>query len=505
MAPDGVEKEMYVYNGQFPGPLIEANWGDTLVIHVQNNLQTNGTSIHWHGFLQHMNVANDGVPGVTQCPIPPGASFTYTFRATSYGTTWYHSHFSLQYTNGLTGPIIIHGPSSANWDIDTGVLPIMDWYHEPAFEAYYTEIVAPLAADNALFNGLNTFNDSDTIVGQKFEMNFTPGKKHRIRLVNMSTDSHFKFSIDEHVLTVQAADFVAITPYQTTVLNIFIGQRYDLVVEANQAVGNYWMRLVATAGCSNVVNKDLTAIIRYNGADSSADPTSTAYVPPNEICEDETELVPVVVRNAGPFSYGNSMDISIDQADLTNFGFFRFDINGSSFRIDWSDPTLLLVDNHDPSYPTDYNVLELNGTQTTWVYFVVQSTGLFALNHPIHMHGHDFLLLATGTGVFNTSVLQSANLNNPPRRDVITLPASAFGAPDVGGFAVIAFPLDNPGIWMIHCHIAWHVSEGLALEFVERIDEIPGNVGVTSQWQDNCDAWQSYQTAVNPLEDDSGI
>jgi hypothetical protein len=58
---------------------------------------------------------------------------------------------------------------------------------------------------------------------------------------------------------------------------------------------------------------------------------------------------------------------------------------------------------------------------------------------------------------------------------------------------------------MIHCHIAWHVSEGLALEFVERIDEIPGNVGVTPQWQDNCDAWQSYQTAVNPLQDDSGI
>jgi hypothetical protein len=148
-------------------------------------------------------------------------------------------------------------------------------------------------------------------------------------------------------------------------MTLITGQRYDLVVEANQAVGNYWMRLVATAGCSNVVNKDLTAIIRYTGANPTADPTSTAYVPPNEICEDETELVPVVVRNAGPFSYGNSMDISIDQNDLNNFGFFRFDINGSSFRIDWSDPTLLLVDNHDPSYPAAYNVLELNGTETT--------------------------------------------------------------------------------------------------------------------------------------------
>jgi FtsP/CotA-like multicopper oxidase with cupredoxin domain len=184
--------------------------------------------------LQKENAANDGVPGVTQCkypifvakasgPIPPGASFTYTFRATSYGTTWYHSHFSLQYTNGLIGPLVIYGPSTANWDIDLGPLGVTDWYHEPAFRAYYQERTSPSAADNALFNGLNTFNDSGTIVGEKFEMNFVPGKKHRIRLINMSTDSHFKFSIDQHVLTVQAADFVAIEPYQTTVLNIFIG------------------------------------------------------------------------------------------------------------------------------------------------------------------------------------------------------------------------------------------------------------------------------------------
>ena len=78
MAPDGVAKEMYVFNNSFPGPTIEANWGDTIVVHVQNNLQNNGytlclttlmysTSVHWHGLLQHGTAANDGVPGVTQC------------------------------------------------------------------------------------------------------------------------------------------------------------------------------------------------------------------------------------------------------------------------------------------------------------------------------------------------------------------------------------------------------------------------------------------------------
>jgi hypothetical protein len=58
---------------------------------------------------------------------------------------------------------------------------------------------------------------------------------------------------------------------------------------------------------------------------------------------------------------------------------------------------------------------------------------------------------------------------------------------------------------MIHCHIAWHVSEGLAMQFIERPPDIPGNVGVTSQWTDNCEAWKTYQDTVDPLQDDSGI
>ena|SRR5277367_3740311 len=69
MAPDGVPRLMNVVNGQYPGPTIECNWGDTVVIRVQNNLENNGTSIHWHGLHQDMNSAIDGVPGVSQCTL----------------------------------------------------------------------------------------------------------------------------------------------------------------------------------------------------------------------------------------------------------------------------------------------------------------------------------------------------------------------------------------------------------------------------------------------------
>lgn len=90
MAPDGYERYVLTFNGTVPGPAIIADWGDNLVIHVTNNLEVNGTSIHWHGIRQFNNTEYDGVPGVTQCPIAPGQTFTYRFQATQYGSTWYH-------------------------------------------------------------------------------------------------------------------------------------------------------------------------------------------------------------------------------------------------------------------------------------------------------------------------------------------------------------------------------------------------------------------------------
>jgi len=155
-----------------------------------------------------------------------------------------------------------------------------------------------------------------------------------------------------------------------------------VIVEADQPIGNYWMRMIATEGCSNVTNTDLTAIVRYEGAPLT-NPTSTAYIPANQICEDETQLVPIVPRNAGPFSFSSGLDIAIDEDMLQTEGIFSWHVNGSTFLIDWSNPTLLMVDDHDPTYPSQYNVLELNGTESTWVYFVIQSSGEFAINHPV--------------------------------------------------------------------------------------------------------------------------
>jgi len=110
-APDGFRKLMTLVNGQSPGPLIEANDGDTIRVVVHNELRNMSTSIHWHGIDQKNTTWMDGVTGVTQCAIPPGENYTYEFQIIDQrGTFWYHAHTSVQYTDGLFGPIV-SGPA----------------------------------------------------------------------------------------------------------------------------------------------------------------------------------------------------------------------------------------------------------------------------------------------------------------------------------------------------------------------------------------------------------
>lgn len=92
--PDGHgERLCLLINGQYPGPVIRATWGDQLVINVKNSMQDNGTSMHWHGVRQYNSPGSDGVNGLTECPLAPGDSTTYSFHVTQFGTSWYHSHY----------------------------------------------------------------------------------------------------------------------------------------------------------------------------------------------------------------------------------------------------------------------------------------------------------------------------------------------------------------------------------------------------------------------------
>ena len=132
----------------------EADLINPKTVHVTNYHPDNGTTIHWHGIRQlHSNEA-DGVNGVTQCPIATKETYTYNFKATQYGHTWYHSHYSLQYPDGVAGPLLIHGPSSDSWDEAWDPVLINDWSHRSAFQDFESELIGkPISMQSVLLNG----------------------------------------------------------------------------------------------------------------------------------------------------------------------------------------------------------------------------------------------------------------------------------------------------------------------------------------------------------------
>jgi iron transport multicopper oxidase len=118
ISPDGFYRSASLANGQFPGPLLSANKGDSMSVTVNNQLSDSrmrrSTSIHWHGIYQTHNGYNDGPAFVTQCPIAPGNSYTYNVNiGQQTGTYWYHSHLSSQYVDGVRGPLV--SIFSRNW------------------------------------------------------------------------------------------------------------------------------------------------------------------------------------------------------------------------------------------------------------------------------------------------------------------------------------------------------------------------------------------------------
>ncbi|KAH8652632.1 putative extracellular dihydrogeodin oxidase/laccase [Tricladium varicosporioides] len=483
---DGVERIVLTVNGTFPGPTIIADWGDTVVVHVTNSMQNNGTSIHFHGIRQNYTNEMDGVASITQCPIAPGDSFTHTWRATQYGSSWYHSHFAVQAWDGILGGIIINGPASANYDEDLGNLFLNDWSHDTAeVLAIWAATGGPPTLDNGLINGTNVYGDA----GSRFETTFVAGTRYRIRLVNGAADTHFRFTIDNHTLEVIATDFVPIIPYNTTNLSIGMGQRYDIIVTATETTGDFWMRAIVQESCSENANPDnIMGIVRYDSS-STADPTSTGY-DVTDSCDDEAigTIVPYLSMDAS-----STASIEDDFAVTLQFGnTIKWAMGGTSFVSQWDYPTVLQVAEGNDTWSTEQHVIELT-TANEWVYFIIETT--FAQAHPIHLHGHDFWVLAQGTGTFDETTA-SLTLTDAPRRDVAMLPAS--------GYLVIAYYTDNPGAWLLHCHIAWHASEGFALQLLERESEMTALMN-TGNINSTCANWDVYTASDAIVQEDSGI
>ncbi|KAK0704299.1 multicopper oxidase-domain-containing protein, partial [Lasiosphaeris hirsuta] len=516
------------FNEQYPGPWIQGCWGDTFQINITNKLQGNGTSIHWHGIRQWLTMHMDGVNGVTQCPIAPNDYFVYTFKATQYGSSWYHSHYSIQYADGLVGPITIHGPSSQPYDIapDKPLL-LTDWAHNSAFEVVAG---ADMLHPSILLNGIgnvNAFGDEVVPPSQiptpytlYFEAIAGTPLKYLLRVINTSFQTPFVFSIDNHMLHVVQADFVPIKGYYTSNVHIGIGQRYQIIVEAQPeahgydelpADGNYWIRTHIINNCPDTPAPDndyymQTGILRYDNT-STATPTSQPWPDLDLNCTEEPlgNLEPkvpwTVTHPSNNGSHGESEDISFRRKpNITGFPLAKFALNPTTMqdwtplRVDYGNPTFLNLNNTGPWNASSMVILEDNLKSSDYIFLEITS---LLSTHPIHLHGHDFAIISKTDPNHPSSSFSISDVYNPPRRDVILVPE--------GGSVLIAFHADNPGAWLVHCHIAAHAAMGLGLQILERRADAqkiwPSNVTSPAlreaervcrrwnDWQANCQNW----------------
>lgn len=275
----------------------------------------------------------------------------------------YHSHFGVQYANGVAGSIVIHGPASLPYDTDLGVLPISDWYYGAA-DTVSSSIAhgtgAPPSSDNILFNGTN-INPSGA-GGQYYKVTLTPGKRYLLRLINPSTENTFTVSLVGHQFSVVATDFVPVNSFTTSSIYMGIGQRYDVVFTANQPVGNYWFNVTfsGTGACGSSKNPAPAAIFSYVGAPSGL-PTSPGTAPPDTFCADSTSYVPVVSRTVSqptfPSNVPGSLNVTFNANDNPTV---FWNVNGNSMQVAWGTPTLEYVRTGNTAYPVRENLVSIN-------------------------------------------------------------------------------------------------------------------------------------------------
>ncbi|THH16945.1 hypothetical protein EW146_g3773 [Bondarzewia mesenterica] len=476
LSPDGFSRDTVVAESVFPGPVIVGKKGDNFQVNVINEL-TDGnmlksTSIHWHGLFQHGTNYDDGVAFVTQCPIAPNSSFLYNFRVPGQaGTFWYHSHLSTQYCDGLRGALVIYDPldpHSALYDVDdeSTVITLADWYH----------VFAPSAglvptSDATLINGLGRYVGGPA--SPLAVVNVTHGKRYRFRLVSISCDPNFVFSIDGHNITAIETDGISTKPLLVDSIHIFASQRYSFILRADQPVGNYWIRAQPNLGTTTFDGGLNMAILRYSGANGT-DPTTnqtTSVIPLNE-----TDLHPLVPTIVPGLPEQGGADITINLDVVFNASLLEFTVNGVPFSPP-TVPVLLQILSGAQKASDLLPAGSIYGLEANKVVEVSIPGGAVGGGHPIHLHGHAF-------NVIRSAGSTAYNYIDPVIRDTVNIGTT-------GDNVTFRFVTDNPGPWFMHCHIDWHLQAGFAVVMAEDINLVNSTTQVTADWDTLCPTYDA--------------
>lgn len=494
--------DIIAVNGQLPGPTIDVFEGDEVVVDVINSSPYNLT-IHWHGIMQLRTPWADGPSMVTQCPIQPNSSYIYRFNVTGQeGTLWWHAHSSFLRAT-VYGAFIIR-PRNGNaypFPMPDQEVPIVlgEWWSQNVVDVENDAVMSgqrPIQSDAYTVNGLTgqlyqCANETFTAVVQ-------PNTTVLLRVINAALNAHLFFKVAGHNFTVVAVDACYTANYTTDTLVLAPGNSVDALIFTDATPGSYYMAVEPhdTLSPSTVATTDddstATAILLYNGTSATATPAMPT-MPTNFDTTTANAFyfglrgLPAAVPS--PVDVSMTIELGLGQlpCDATQTSCtgkaFAAAMNGVSFRLPTQMSLLEAQFDGSPGvYTADFpDGVPPNGTAmvegtkvrslpyNSTVEIVLQNpVALPSENHPIHLHGFNFFVLAQGLGTFTPGNTSAYNLVDPVARNTIAVPT--------GGWVVIRFLANNPGMWFFHCHLDAHVPMGLGMVFAVENGTTPDSI-----------------------------
>ncbi|XP_050537356.1 uncharacterized protein LOC126903292 [Daktulosphaira vitifoliae] len=560
---DGVEKPIIVVNRSLPGPSIQVCLGDTVIVDVENGMMEESTSIHWHGHHQRNSPYMDGVPYVTQCPVPPHSTFRYMYVADNEGTHFWHSHSGCQRGDGVFGSFIVRGAKERDthkdmYDVDEHVITVVDWLHELGIRKFLAHHHGSgnNKPDTLLINGKgrNKIFEDDGIRTPLENFVVTRGKRYRFRVINAGfLNCPIVMSIDNHTFTVIATDGYNVQPVVVDSFVSYAGERWDFVLEATAAIGNYWMRFRGLMDCDERFNSAFeVAILHYKGADDELPPGEPTY----ENSEPSGIQLNALNKGSGLMDSATVSELEdattihndprlLSKPDVTlymSYDFYSLDnpyfhkpmlygfkqvlhkterlytpqINKMTFKLQ-SFPLLSQREMIKPEMSCDSikkncsiefcectNIIKVPLGSIVEL-FLIDKGITFNANHPFHLHGHPFRVIAIERVGNHTSVeeIEQMDREGKIKRNLLTAPLKDTVTVPDGGFTIVRFIADNPGYWLFHCHIEFHVEVGMATVFkIGEDSDMPLRpLGFPKCGNYDANGIYSYSEAENELSD----
>ncbi|MDE0309278.1 MAG: multicopper oxidase family protein [Acidiferrobacterales bacterium] len=417
----GPPTNVYAYNLEVPGPLLRFRQGDRLRLEVENRLDE-PTTVHWHGL--RVPVSMDGVSILSQAPIGPGDAFTYEFDLHDAGTFWYHPHInsSQQVGKGLRGVLIVDEQDPPVVDRDL-VWVLDDWRLDEEAQIVAFDGNLRDASHNGRIGNAVTVNGS---IHDQFQVH--PGERIRLRLVNVANARTFAINFSELNPWLIALDGHPIAPYTLDENPIVLGsgQRADLILDVTGDPGQSTPVIDNSYG-ENFAYELMHLVRSDNKVTSVSDRAPPPRLSANPVAAPD---VANAERHRIVFEGGAMGGLAGARLD----GEFKGIRDLAGLGKLWATNGAI---HSDPHNQPPLLILELG---KSYVFDLVNRS---AWEHPIHLHGHSFMVMENEAGLEPAGSIRDTVLVNPQSS------------------ARIAFVADNPGLWMFHCHILEHQQSGM--------------------------------------------